>query len=61
MNTLFTLIINLLTIISGYVTCNGTPIEGVSVSDGVEVVRTDKEGHYSIESENKPTIVAIPL
>lgn len=61
MSTLFSLIINLLTIISGYVTCDGTPIEGVTVSDGVEVVRTDKEGHYSIESENKYGYVFISI
>lgn len=33
---------------AGYVRyADGTPIEGVAVSDGFQVVTTDKEGHYS--------------
>ena len=61
MNTLFSLIINLLTIIYGSVTCDGTPVEGVTVSDGVEVVRTDKNGSYSIESKNRYGYVFISV
>ena len=33
--------------IYGYITCEGKGLEGVTVSDGVEVVRTNAEGYYS--------------
>ena len=47
--------------ISGYVTCEGKGIEGVTVSDGVEVVRTDADGHYSFTSKKKYGYVFISI
>lgn len=47
--------------ISGYVTCEGKGIEGVTVSDGVEVTRTDAEGHYSFVSKKKYGYVFISI
>ena len=35
----------------GQVTCGGTGIEGVVVSDGVEVVKTDPDGIYQLKSK----------
>ncbi|MBO4476336.1 MAG: calcineurin-like phosphoesterase C-terminal domain-containing protein [Bacteroidales bacterium] len=39
--------------IYGTVTCNGSPVEGVLVSDGIDIVETDSHGHYAIQSEKK--------
>lgn len=47
--------------VSGYVTCEGKGIEGVTVSDGVEVTRTDAEGHYSFVSKKKYGYVFISI
>lgn len=33
----------------GLVTCDGTPIEGVTVSDGVNVTKTDRSGRYYLQ------------
>ena len=41
------------TTVYGYVTCDGTGVPGVVVSDGVEVVTTDEKGFYQIASEKK--------
>ena len=35
-------------IVHGHVTCDGKPLDGVLVSDGCGVVRTDKTGHYEL-------------
>ena len=45
----------------GTVECNGTPLEGVVVSDGVEVVKTDKKGVYNLVSEKKNGTVFITI
>ncbi|MBQ2418279.1 MAG: metallophosphoesterase, partial [Alistipes sp.] len=45
----------------GTVECNGTPLEGVVVSDGVEVVKTDKKGVYNIPSQKKTGYVFISI
>jgi hypothetical protein len=45
----------------GTVECNGTPLEGVVVSDGVEVVKTDKKGVYNIASEKRTGYVFISI
>ncbi|MGM9735256.1 MAG: calcineurin-like phosphoesterase C-terminal domain-containing protein [Candidatus Cryptobacteroides sp.] len=37
----------------GKVSCNGNPLQGVVVSDGVEVVATDEEGVYQMNSAKK--------
>ena len=37
----------------GTVECNGTPLAGVAVSDGYQIVLTDKKGQYSICSEKR--------
>ncbi len=37
--------------ISGRVICNGQPMNGVPVSDGITIVLTDKDGRYSIDSD----------
>lgn len=47
--------------LNGQVTCNGSPVEGVTVSDGVEVVRTDSEGKYSLVSQKKYGYVFISV
>ena len=39
--------------IYGTVTCGGSPVEGVLVSDGIDIVETDSNGHYAIQSEKK--------
>lgn len=39
--------------VTGTVTCNGTGVAGVVVSDGVEVTQTDASGHYSLNSKKK--------
>ena len=39
--------------IYGTVTCCGSPVEGVLVSDGIDIVETDSNGHYAIQSEKK--------
>ena len=46
----------------GRVYCGDKPLEGVSVSDGVSVVRTDSEGVYNISSakENGYVFVSVP-
>ena len=46
----------------GRVTCGGTGIGGVAVSDGVEVVTTDKDGIYQLASRkyHKYVFISIP-
>ena len=46
----------------GKVTCEGTGIPNVSVSDGIEVVRTDKDGVYQLKSKkyHKYVFVSVP-
>lgn len=39
--------------ITGHITANGKGVKGVAVSDGVEVVLTDKQGRYEIQSDKK--------
>lgn len=39
--------------IRGRVTCAGSGVPGVLVSDGIEIVQTDADGYYAIESEKK--------
>ena len=34
--------------IYGTVECDGTPLEGVAVSDGVNIVKTNKKGVYNL-------------
>ena len=41
------------TTVYGFVTCDGTGVPDVVVSDGVEVVTTDENGFYQIASEKK--------
>ena len=50
------------TTIYGKVTCAGAPLNGVVVSDGVEVVRTGANGYYEIKSakERGYVFVSIP-
>ena len=47
--------------ICGYVTCDGKGVAGVTVSDGVEVVRTNEEGYYSFVSKKKYGYVFISI
>ena len=46
----------------GKVLCDGTGVAGVSVSDGEEVVRTDKDGVYQLKSKkyHKYVFVSVP-
>lgn len=39
--------------ISGRITCDGTGVAGVTVSDGYELVTTDKDGRYSMSSNKR--------
>lgn len=45
--------------IKGKVTADGKPLEGVLVSDGVQIVKTGKNGRYSIDSEKKDSTVFV--
>ena len=47
--------------IYGTVECNGTPLEGVAVSDGFSIVKTDKKGVYNLVSEKKNGNVFITI
>jgi hypothetical protein len=47
--------------IYGTVECNGTPLEGVVVSDGYNIVKTDSKGVYNIVSEKRNGSVFITL
>lgn len=47
--------------IYGAVTCDGKGLENVVVSDGIEVVRTDKEGIYQMRSAKKHSYVFISV
>lgn len=47
--------------IYGTVECDGVPIEGVVVSDGYEVVTTNKKGVYNIASEKRNGLVFITI
>lgn len=47
--------------IYGQVTCAGTPMEGVVLSDGVDVVKTNSDGVYRIKSDKKYGYVFITL
>ncbi|MBQ0080916.1 MAG: calcineurin-like phosphoesterase C-terminal domain-containing protein [Alistipes sp.] len=46
-------------IIKGKVTANGQGVAGVEVSDGTQVVTTDKKGRYQITSDKADSIVFI--
>lgn len=43
----------------GTVTCNGRPVSGVAVSDGIDVVKTDENGRYKLSTEKATGIVFI--
>ena len=45
--------------LTGTVTCEGQPVAGVCVSDGVEVVRTDVHGCYAIQSAKEQGFVFV--
>ena len=47
--------------IYGTVECDGTPIEGVAVSDGFSIVKTDKKGVYNLVSEKRNGNVFITI
>lgn len=47
--------------VTGQVFCNGVGIEGVSVSDGVEIVTTDEDGNYKMNSAKKYGLVWISV
>ncbi len=48
--------------VTGTVTCNGSAVSGVAVSDGVNVVTTDKQGRYALQSDktNGYVFISIP-
>lgn len=48
--------------VTGTVTCNGTGVSGVAVSDGINVVTTDEQGRYALQSDkmNGYVFVSIP-
>lgn len=47
--------------IYGIVECNGQPVEGVAVSDGYTIVKTNKKGLYNLVSEKKNGYVFITI
>ena len=47
--------------IYGVVECNGTPVEGVAVSDGYNIVKTDKRGVYNLVSQKRNGNVFITI
>ena len=47
--------------IYGVVECNGAPMEGVAVSDGHDIVKTDKKGVYNLTSEKRNGNVFITI
>ena len=47
--------------IYGVVECNGVPMKGVAVSDGYNIVKTDKKGVYNLVSEKRNGNVFITI
>ena len=47
--------------IYGKVFCGGIPVPGVQVTDGIEVVQTDSDGAYILDSEKKNGMVYISI
>ncbi len=45
--------------LTGVVYCDDKPVEGVAVTDGVEIVRTDKDGIYRLASQKPYGLVYI--
>ena len=48
--------------VTGTVTCGGTGVSGVAVSDGINVVTTDKQGRYALQTDkaNGYVFISIP-
>ena len=46
-------------VLTGRVTCDGEPVAGVHVSDGIKVVKTGKDGRYSMFSNKRQGFVFI--
>ena len=46
-------------VLSGRVTCDGKPLEGVKVSDGVSIVKTGPDGRYSMFSDKRQGFVFV--
>lgn len=44
-------------VLTGTVTCEGKPVEGVHISDGIRVVKTGKDGKYSMYSDKRQGFV----
>ena len=47
--------------IYGVVECDGTPLEGVAVSDGYSIIKTDKKGVYNLTSDKRNGTVFITI
>lgn len=47
--------------VKGFISCKGNPLAGVSVSDGIQVVQTDADGIYYLNSDKKNGYVFISL
>ena len=47
--------------VSGRVTCQGQPVADAVVSDGIEIVRTDADGRYSLFSPGRMGYVFITV
>ncbi len=45
--------------IKGVVYCGSNPVEGVTVSDGLNVTRTDENGHYYLKSQKSKDFILI--
>lgn len=48
--------------VTGTVTCGGAGVSGVAVSDGINVVTTDKQGRYALQTDkaNGYVFISIP-
>lgn len=45
--------------VKGYVRCEGKPLKGVQVSDGVQIVKTDANGYYSMYTDKRQGFVFV--
>lgn len=49
------------TTVSGRVTCQGQPVVGAVISDGIELTQTDANGHYTLRSPERMGYVFISV
>ena len=47
--------------VTGTVTCGGAGVSGVAVSDGINVVTTDKQGRYALQTDKANAMCLSPF